>query len=68
MRKKNRYALSIFTKRNSQKAVGMLIENYLSIFGKSMDSFLSHHDYLISIDNFNSDETFRSDSFGITQF
>ena len=68
MRKKNRYALSIFTKRNSQKAVGMLIENYLSIFGKSMDSFLSHHDHLISIDNFNSDETFRSDSFGITQF
>ena len=68
MRKKNRCALSIFTKRNSQKAVGMLIENYLSIFGKSMDSFLSHHDHLISIDNFNSDETFRSDSFRITQF
>ena len=54
----------------SQKAIGMLIENYLSIFGKSMDSFLSHYDHLISIDNFNSepDETFGSDSFGITQF
>ena len=33
----------------SQKAIGMLIENYLSIFGKSMDSFLSHYDHLISI-------------------
>ena len=42
----------------------------ISILGKSMDWFLSHYDYLISIGNFNSesDKTLISNFFEIMQF
>ena len=42
----------------------------ISIFGKSIDSFLSHYDHLISIGNFNSesDKTLMSNFVEIMQF
>ena len=64
LRKKIRYAVAIFSKSN-----WMLIENYLSILGKSMDSVLSHYNHLISIDNINSEPDEIGFNFvGITEF